>query len=387
MRVLYISYDGLLEPLGQSQVLAYLRRLAAGHRISVVSYEKPDDWAAVARRDALRADVQAAGIAWHPLRYHKRFSVAATAWDVAQGWALSRRLVRQQGIEIVHARSYVPSLIALRLKRTLGVRYLFDMRGFWPDEKVDAGTWSRTSPVYRQAKRFERTFLTSADAVVSLTQAGVDEMDRFDYLQGQDVEFTVIPAEPRRGPFTLGYVGNTGGWYRFEPVVAAFKAIRAEQPDARLLVVNKGQHEAIRAHLAAYDVPPDRVELTALDFADVPNAIRRMDATAFFIAPTFSKQASAPTKLAEFLGCGVPCLVNDGVGDMGRIVRDDGVGVVVDQVSDATAVRGALKLQAMASDPDVRARCVETARRRFSLEKGVTAYDGLYRQLAAGTVA
>ena len=27
-RVLYISYDGMLEPLGQSQVLQYLRRLA-----------------------------------------------------------------------------------------------------------------------------------------------------------------------------------------------------------------------------------------------------------------------------------------------------------------------------------------------------------------------
>jgi hypothetical protein len=34
--VLYISYDGMLEPLGQSQVLAYLKRIAHGRRIHLL---------------------------------------------------------------------------------------------------------------------------------------------------------------------------------------------------------------------------------------------------------------------------------------------------------------------------------------------------------------
>ena len=41
--VLYITYDGLMEPLGQSQVLAYLERLAPGRRIHLLSCEKTDD--------------------------------------------------------------------------------------------------------------------------------------------------------------------------------------------------------------------------------------------------------------------------------------------------------------------------------------------------------
>ena len=43
--VLYISYDGMLEPLGQSQVLAYLERLAAGRRMHLISFEKRAEWA------------------------------------------------------------------------------------------------------------------------------------------------------------------------------------------------------------------------------------------------------------------------------------------------------------------------------------------------------
>lgn len=397
-RVVYITYDGLLEPLGQSQVLAYLKPLAQKHQITVISFEKPGDWRYEGRRNSIQRTVETAGIEWYPLRYHKRLSVAATAYDVARGVAVSGRIVREKGIQIVHARSYVASLIARRLQQQFGVRYLFDMRGFWPDEKVDAGTWSPRSPVYRLAKKAERTFLTSADAVVSLTQAGVDEMRRFDYLQWQDTAFTVIPtcADLERfqppssrgdGPFTLGYVGNAGGWYRFGPVVTAFEAIRARQPDARFLIVNRGQHEAIRRQLEARRVPEENVELAALDFEDVPNAMRRMDATAFFITPTYSKQASAPTKLAEFLGCGVPCLVNDGAGDMGRIVREEGIGVVIDDISEEAAAKAMPALMRLATDSAVRARCVDAAHRHFSLAKGVEAYDAIYQRLVKSVAA
>ena len=49
-RVLYITYDGLLEPLGQSQVLQYLKKLAEYHEITLVSYERTADWAEVDKR-------------------------------------------------------------------------------------------------------------------------------------------------------------------------------------------------------------------------------------------------------------------------------------------------------------------------------------------------
>ena len=105
--VLYISYDGMLEPLGQSQVLAYLKRLATGRRIHLISFEKPDDWAQVAERERVAASMAGTGIVWHPLRYHKRPSALATAWDIAQGTAVGLWLVLRHRLRIVHARSYV----------------------------------------------------------------------------------------------------------------------------------------------------------------------------------------------------------------------------------------------------------------------------------------
>ena len=41
--VLYISYDGMLEPLGQGQVLGYLEQLAAEYSPILISFEKQRD--------------------------------------------------------------------------------------------------------------------------------------------------------------------------------------------------------------------------------------------------------------------------------------------------------------------------------------------------------
>lgn len=391
--VLYISYTGLLEPLGQSQVLAYLVHLAAERPVHILSFERSADLSDAGMRDQIRARAADAGIHWHPRVYHRRPSALATLWDIAVGAWSGTRLARQHGLGIVHARSYVASVMALAVRRLTGARLLFDMRGFWADERVDGGLWPRGGLMYRVAKRFERRFLQAADHVVSLTQAGVNEMQRFDYLQAAHPPMTVIPTcadlsrfapiAGQRDPdhFTLGYVGSAGTWYVFEATARAFRLLLARRPEARLLVVNRSEHALIRAHLAAVGIADGRVELRSAQHDEIPGLMARMDATAFFIKPTFSKQASAPTKLAEFLGCGIPCLANAGVGDMANILGEDQVGVAVDSFDDEALAAGVDALLALCADPGTRARCVESARKRFSLDEGVARYRKIYEQL------
>jgi glycosyltransferase involved in cell wall biosynthesis len=396
--VLYISYDGMLEPLGQSQVLAYLKRLAADRPIHLISFEKADDWAKVAERERLAHDIATSGIVWHPLRYHKRPTAVATTWDIANGMSLGLWLVLRHRLRIVHARSYVASVMALAIKRITGAKYLFDMRGFWADERVDGNLWPRTGCMYRVAKGFERRFLLAADHVVSLTHAAVTEMQRFPYLQGSMPPVTVIPTcadlarfkpMPHAGEtvgFVLGYVGSAGTWYLFDEVVACFAQLLRLRPDARFLIVNRGEHAYIRERLAAAGVLDDAVELTTSTHAEIPRLITRMDAGIFFIRPVFSKQASAPTKLAEFLGCGVPCLGNAGVGDMAEVLEGARVGVALKAFDQASLAAGLVRLLDLAAGPSTAARCVAAAQKHFSLDEGARRYAAVYRNLLGETV-
>ncbi|ULQ46700.1 glycosyltransferase [Flagellatimonas centrodinii] len=391
--VLYLSYSGMLEPLGQSQVLAYQERLAADHPVHIISFERARDWADIAQRDAVAKRMADAGIHWHPLRYHKRLSLLATFWDIACGAFTGWRLVQKHGLAIVHARSYVPSVMAVVIKRLSGVRYVFDMRGFWVDERVDGGIWPRGGHIYRTAKWFERRFLLAADHVVSLTEAGIRELAKFDYMRGAMPPCTVIPTcadlsrfKPRgrkSSALVLGYVGSVGTWYLFDEVVMAFCQLLKLRPDARLLVINRNDHVYVRERLQVGGVPLEVVEIIAATHAEVPEYLCRMHAGIFFIKPVFSKQASAPTKLGEFLGCGIPCLANSGVGDMAELMEADQVGIAIADFQPSSIREGMSRLLALVADPDVGARCVASAQAHFSLDEGVRRYQAVYRSLEA----
>jgi glycosyltransferase involved in cell wall biosynthesis len=389
--ILYISYDGMLEPLGQGQVVAYLEKLAAGRRTHLISFEKDADWADVAARAAIRHRLDRAGITWHPKRYHKSPSAPATAYDIAVGSALAIQLIRRHQLDIVHARSYVAAAMALGAKRMTGAAFLFDMRGFWADERVDGGLWPR-GRLYRTAKALERRFLLAADHVVTLTFASAKEIGGFDYLAGRVPPISVIPTcadlerfalqpPPPSQPFTLGYVGSVGTWYMLDEMLRCFALLRRRDPEARLLVVNRSEQGMIRQRCAAFGIL-DAVELTATEHSDMPRQIGRMHAAMALIKPAYSKIASAPTKLAEYLGCGVPCLGNSRVGDMAEALEGRQVGVAVNGFADAELAEGMDRLVNLARDPATRERCRDVALDLFSLDSGAEAYAQIYANLA-----
>lgn len=398
MRVLYISYSGLMEPLGQSQVLQYLKKLSHKHDISLVTFEKAEDWRQVPRRVQLHQEVLEAGIHWVPLRYHSRPSALATIYDIMVGLLVSLFIVFTLKIKIIHSRSYVASTVALAVKKILGTRFVFDMRGFWADERVDGNIWPKDSKMYRVAKWFERKFFLNADVVVSLTQAGVDAIEQFSYLQERMPRFVIIPTctnlenfnfyeeskiatSNSAQSFTLGYVGSVGTWYLLDEMLQCFKVLLKIRPDARMIFINKNDHQLIFERVTSLKVPIDHIEVRSALYSDVAKEMSNMHAGIFFYKPDFSKKATSPTKLGESLACGLPCIGNTGVGDVESILISNKVGVVVDTF-DEEAIESALgQLLQLCEIPDIRERCRCVAESYYSLNKGVYKYDAIYQSL------
>jgi len=397
--VLYISYTGLMDPLGQSQVLQYVLALGRlGHRMTVLSFEKPNALADRDRVAAMRRSCEAAGVDWRPRVWHnKPVGSLATLYDLSAGRAQGIRIAREVGADIVHCRSYIASLLGLAVKRATGAWLIFDMRGFWPDERVDGGIWSKSSLTYRFFKRVERSLFLNADHVVSLTRAGVREYEAFDYMKDVPSKSTVIPTctnldmfrpheTPREG-FTLGYVGSVGSWYLFDAVAQAVARAFAIRSNARFLVVTKGNHDLVRKALDKAGADPARVEVRSADFSAVASQIARMDAGLFFIRPAWSKRASCPTRLGEFLACGKPCLTNGGVGDVAEDIYETGTGIALPPLGteniDLDGLETALEnMFMMAAKSDTATLCRSVAEKRFSLASGVKAYSGIYQKLA-----
>jgi len=193
-KALYLSYDGLTDPLGQSQILPYLLGLEKlGWEFCVVSFEKP---AAFKRlKGQVEESIAATKIHWVPLIYSKKPPVISTVFDL---WRMKRK-ARQLDLNqfsVIHCRSYLAMLVGVQLKQHQ--RLIFDMRGFWADERVEGRLWPQNSWIYRLIYRYfrrkEKDFLQRADSIVSLTNEGLQALqERYDASFDQR-KTTVIPC-------------------------------------------------------------------------------------------------------------------------------------------------------------------------------------------------
>src|SRR6185295_5718438 len=187
----------MLDALGQSQVIPYLKELSQqGWRFSLLSYERAQAYTGDGpqRCRELADELKCFDIDWHYLRYHRKPSLAATAYDVWAGMKYAQRLARSRRFELVHARSHIPATIALRIKEQTGAKMIFDIRGLMADEYVDARHWRKGSIEYKTTERYERKAMSRADGVVTLTERIWPIINQWEGLRGRAVVHEVIPC-------------------------------------------------------------------------------------------------------------------------------------------------------------------------------------------------
>lgn len=405
--VLYITYDGLLDPLGQSQVLPYLLGLReAGVPFVILSYEKLAQLKQQASAD-LRRSLASRGIVWYALKYHKSPAVLAKSYDLARGLLLAIFVIVMRRVSIVHARSYVASVIALGAKQLTGCKFIFDMRGLWADERVDGHWWRPDSPLFRIAKRFEASFLRHADHVVVLTSGLKALLPEFPLMKRRpELPISVIPTcvelnrfheyrspgtpqahTKSRNQFTYVYLGSVGPLYLLDEVVRFFRVALEVNPRASLLVMTNGPEHGVQSLLAEHGVPRDRYQMLNLPYEEVPRHLAGAQAALYFTKPCYSRIAKYSTKFGESLASGLPVVTNRGSVDIDALLEQHRVGIVIDELTQE-AYRDALeRLAALMSDPGLRDRCRQVATDHLAMERGVCAYQRVYDALSLGAAS
>ena len=149
----------------------------------------------------------------------------------------------------------------------------------------------------------------------------------------------------------------------------------------RFEVVTRDDAETVRAALDIDGKLGDRLSIFPSASESVHEALQKQSTSVMFFTSGTSKLGSAPTRLGEALGCGVPVVANEGVGDVADIIRRYNVGVIVKDGSEAAMTAALDELEALRSDPDLPSRCRKAAEEVFSLEAGTEAYRRLYAEI------
>lgn len=363
----YVTVDSISEGVGSSQILPLLQRLsAAGLSVNLISFEKVEP--SLQTQEA----ISDAGVEWSM----KHFKVHGALGGLGRVVEIERAI---QNTRIIHARSDIPAAAA-SLSRKAPI--LWDVRSLWADQKA----FTESNPVKKRVLKafniLEDVSSFTATAMSTLTNAVVPVLQerhrRIPKLQ------IVVPTSvdlqrfnfSERFPTTIR--GLYSGTYNAYYDLALSKQFVDELRRLSSVEIHWAKpKESSRNSLDAGET--STFIATQNEIAKILNdysfglSICKMDA-----GP--SLKAAMPTKVAEFLACGRPMVVNAGLGDFDDYLVEFNAGIILNGKKGDAEVK-AIQLLELLADPETPMRCRALAEKYFDMDKGAEKYISLYTKM------
>ena len=405
-KILFISYDGLTDPLGQSQVIPYLAGLTKyDYEFTILSCDKPGLYKM--NKAYVEKLLSPYPIQWVSIPYHKNPPVLSSVFDFYQLKKKAEQLHKKEKFDMVHTRPGVPTLVAIWLKKKYGIKFLNDVRGFWADERVDGGMWNLKNPVFKKIynffKKHEYECIERSDHTTCLTYHAKDEMHSWKNISNQPIPIEVIPCSVDMGLFDPGsidptlkekmkgelnindedrivsYLGSIGGWYLTDEMMQFCKILLGKIPKTKFLFISPHRHEIIMEAAKKYNIPGDRIIVKKGARHEVPVLLSFSDYSLFFIKPCYSKISSSPTKHGEIMAMGIPVITNAGVGDVEEITTKYNAGIILKEMNAAEYEKAAdIIAQGKSFNQQ---EIIRGAKEYYNLDTAIQKYLSVYRNI------
>jgi glycosyltransferase involved in cell wall biosynthesis len=400
-KVLYISLDGMTDPLGQSQVLPYLSLLSQqDFRFTLISLEKRERF--TQNKALIESICREAGIDWRPILYSQAVPIVSSVYNVFKLCQKAIALQKGIGFSTVHCRNYVCSIVGLRLKQRFGVKFICDTRGFWHEERLsDFKDKFLRGVIYRYFVQKEKAYFREADAIITLNETAKEEIKQRPEYDKTRTLLEVIPCCVDYELFTplsidakksiraglkiavdevvLGYVGSLGTIYMLDEMLDFLKIMLHKEPKSRFLILTLEPEATIFQRAKGKNIPLQNLIIKSATRKEVAFFLNAVDFTISFIKPLHEKRGCSPTKMGEYWAMNLPVIANDGVGDVGKIMADTEGGVLITEFSD-NAYLQALETVFSFKNKDYSVR--EKSKKYYDLTEGVAKYYKIYTRLA-----
>lgn len=404
-RILYISFLGILEPVAFSQVFSYLIKLAEDKslKFTLLTLEKDSflqkkDYL---RYEEIREKLSRVGIDWYMLKHHRGLG---KIYDLFIAFLCAMAIVIRRNINIIHARSNEPVILAFFIAKFLRIKIIYDRRGMMAEDYSDDATTNfkikRGGFVYKLINQFEFLIMRSCNAIVVLTEKIFNHLTKDGFFRTRNNIFIVpccVELE-RFGKFhkdnvrllsqlglsnkiIFNYTGSLCGLHCLSEMLDFFKTAKKSIPSAHLMFLTLVNSEFIKNSFKVKGLDVKDVTVISVSPLEVNKYMSICDLAVMFFKPTFIRWAASPTKLAECLASGLPIIINKNIGDTEVLVNKNMIGAVLDDFSQSSYIKAVNQAIGLLNDPDIRLRCRKSAEDNFSISRGVEAYHNIYNSL------
>tara|TARA_B110000008_G_scaffold272958_1_gene306460 strand:+ start:2437 stop:3630 length:1194 start_codon:yes stop_codon:yes gene_type:complete len=390
VKALYFSYDGLLDPLGQSQIIPYVSAIcSAGHSLTIVSYEKVERTKEQIK--LMETKLQKIGVHWVRLEFR-----SGKLWAIKRfisGALLIRKLCRDLQPDFLHLRGFLPAVIfQLSFSK---VPFLYDFRGFALGEWVDIGKINPSSLIYRVLKRLDQKAVKNASGLVVLEECAKDLLkETYDV---PNVPLKVIRTCTDIKRYTkwknvhnkksryLRFVFLGGARFPYRPDLALMltEKLIEHGVDCNIDFINKGDHGILEKANDLTNISKEKVKILSCEHYEIPDILATYDCGIVMVESSYWRRVCSPTKMGEYLAVGLPVISLEGIDAIDELAKRT---VCVATVS-SKELQGhflesrAQQILSFIKSIGVNQKCQILAKDEFDLEIAGNLYVELYSEM------
>lgn len=352
MRVLYLGYWGSKDSLTASTILPSLRVLGAFPQITQIIYcsiERSGEGGIIALPKVEHVAIPSRDMGSVVLTKVRDYRVI---------YATLRRLCEKYAIDLMICRSSLAGAFGHRIKRKLGTPYIVESFEPHRDYMVESGVWSRydlrsfIQSLHEGQQKESADFIlpVSSNYVTKLIGEGIDR-DKISLLPCcvdlQKFSFDTIVRNAMRDLHSYHdrdvvgiYVGKFGGIYYDREAFRIFReAFDYFGVRFQLILLSSDEHDGIRMRASQHTIPLERVVIRSVPHDEVNSWLCAADFAFCTVRPAPSRKFCSPVKNGEYWACGLPVVIEPGIGDDSDIIAGEGGGVVVREGNYSAAFR------------------------------------------------
>ncbi len=398
-RVLFISPTPGLSPILNAQGIPHMRELHKDYGItfSLLTFEDETSTSAYSEQfSEQKTKLKSRGIDWYMLYNGACPFMPNSTSNVMRGIIPTIRLIKRKNVDLVHCRSYVSAFIMLIVSCLIRIKFIFDVRGLYPDEMVESGVWSKNSLSYRVSRWLEKLCLYKANAAVVVTErqreiliarAGKKVGEKVFLIRNCTNTDRFKVAKPGRNEVRraigvendvvfVWLVGQIRGVHMPKETISFFQECKKEIKSSRLLVLTQSSN--VTELLEANGLNDSDYIVCCIAPDSVPDYLSASDVALALVDPDHE---DIGIKFAEYLAAGLPVVINyrNFASEQVELVKTKGIGTIIKVFSETGYKQSCREIiNMLSSHNSIKLQSSEVAESYYSLKSAVNQYAEVY---------
>ncbi|MGB5894930.1 MAG: glycosyltransferase [Ignavibacteriaceae bacterium] len=305
------------------------------------------------------------------------------------GFMSLRKIISENRIKILHARSLLPATLSYLLKifNYKKIKVIYDNRGVYIDEMIEIDKWKKNGIKEKIFRQIEYQVERYCDKIVVvsnyfktylLKKHKKDITFKIDVISNRTlIDMNIDLTQKYSNKTVLVYSGSCAIWQNSFELKKLFTQALNIFDDVIFKIISY-EPDKFQNLFSADSALLDKINIDSVEPQKVKDELRKCNCGILLRENNLINNVSSPLKFAEYLAAGLPVLLSEGIGDTESIINEYNVGVVIKNNNYIVALK---ELKQLLNDKDLYHRCLRIADKEFNIDFSFKQYQEIYDEL------